>query len=94
MVAYHKVILDAIKFSFEFPNLRTISVHLFVGARPIFIDLVNDQGRITEYQKVLDVELGGDVKTVETCFVFGGVVGGQKMYSEDVSEIILGWRNK
>ena len=39
---------------------------------------------------MLDAELNGDAETMETCFVFGGVVGGQKMYSENVSEFILG----
>ena len=31
---------------------------------------------------------------METRFIFGGVVGGRKMYSENVSEFILGQRNE
>ena len=31
---------------------------------------------------------------METRFIFGGVVGGWKMYSENLSELILGQRNE
>ena len=34
------------------------------------------------------------MESMETCFIFGGVVGGQKVYSENVSELILGRRNE
>ena len=88
------MVIDAIKFPFEFPNLCSISVHLLTGARPIFVVLVNDQGRITEYHKALDAELGGDAKTVETCFILGGIVGGQKMNLEYVAKLVLGGSNK
>jgi len=37
-----------------------------------------------------DAELNGYTKSMETCFVFGGVVGGRKVYLENVSELILG----
>jgi hypothetical protein len=54
------VVIDAIKFPFKFLDLRAISVHLLIGARPIFVDLVNDQGRVTIYHETLDAELGSD----------------------------------
>ena len=31
---------------------------------------------------------------METCFIFGGVVGGWKMYLENISELILGRRDE
>ena len=34
------------------------------------------------------------MESMETCLIFGGVVGGWKMYSENVSELILGRRNE
>ena len=34
------------------------------------------------------------MESEETCFIFGGVVGGRKVYSENVSELILGRRNE
>ena len=46
------------------------------------------------YHEAFDAELDGYTESVETCFIFGGVVGGQKIYSENVLEIILGWRNE
>ena len=39
-------------------------------------------------------ELNGYMESLETRFVFGGVVGGQKVYLENVSELILGRRNE
>ena len=56
--------------------------------------MVNDQDRITVHHEVLDAELNGDAETMETCFVFGGVVGGRKMYSENISKFILGQRDE
>ena len=34
------------------------------------------------------------MESIETCFIFGGVVGGQKMYPENVSKLILGRRDE
>ena len=31
---------------------------------------------------------------MKACFIFGGIVGGRKVYSENVSELILGRRNE
>ena len=31
---------------------------------------------------------------METCFIFGGIVGGWKMYSKNISKLILGRRNE
>ena len=31
---------------------------------------------------------------METCFIFGGVIGGRKVYPENVSELILGQHNE
>ena len=41
-----------------------------------------------------DAELDGYTESVETCFIFGGIVGGWKIYSESLSKLILGWRNE
>ena len=46
------------------------------------------------YHEAFDAELDGYMEYVETCFIFGGVVGGQKVYSENVPELILGRRNE
>ena len=42
------------------------------------------------YHEAFDAELNGYTESVETCFIFSGIVGGQKMYPENVSELILG----
>ena len=46
------------------------------------------------YHDAFDAELNGYMESMETCFIFDGVVGGQKMYSENISELILGRHNE
>ena len=94
LVAYHVVVFDAVEFSFKFPDFSTICVHLLTGARPVFVKLVDDQRGVFVYHESFDAELDNYTKSVETCFVFGGIVGGQKMYSENISKLILGWRDE
>ena len=40
---------------------------------------------------MFDAELDGYMKTMETCFVFRGIVGDREMYAKNVSEFILYW---
>ena len=91
---YHVVVLDTVELSFEFPYLDTVCVHLLTGTGPIFVDLVDDQREVSVYHEAFDAELDGYTKSVETCFIFRGVVGGWKMNSENVSELVLGWHNE
>ena len=84
------VVLDTIELPFEFPNFDSICVHLLTGTGPVFVELVDDQHRVSVYHEAFDAELDGYTESVETCFIFGGVVGGRKMYLENISELILG----
>ena len=84
LVAYHVVVLDVIEFSFKLLDFGTICIHLLAGARPVFVKLVDDQRGVFVYHEAFDAELDGYTESVETCFVFGGVVGGWKMNLEDV----------
>ena len=88
------VVLDTIEFSFKLPNFSAMCIHLLTGARPIFIELVDDQRRVLVYHDAFNAKLNGYTESMETCFIFGGVVGGQKMYPENVSELILCWRDE
>ena len=94
LVSYHVVVLDTVELSFEFPDLDAVCVHLIIGAGPIFVDLVDDQRGVSIYHEAFDTELDGYTKSVETCFIFGGVVGSWEMNSEDVSELVLGRSNE
>ena len=94
MISYHVVVLNTVELPFEFPDLRAIRVHLLTRIGPIFVDLVDDQRGVSVYHEVFDAELDGYTETVETCFIFGGVVGGWKMNSENVSELVFGRRNE
>ena len=88
------VVLDTVELSFEFPDLGAVCVHLLTGAGPIFVDLVNDQRRVSVYHEAFDAELDVYTESVETCFILRGVVGSRKMNSEDVTELVLSWSNE
>ena len=76
MISYHVVVLDTVELSFEFPDLGAVCVHLLTGAGPVFVELVDDQLGIPVYHEAFDAELDGYTESVETCFIFGGVIGG------------------
>ena len=76
LVSYHMVVLDTIELSFEFPDLGAICVHLLTGTGPIFVDLVDDQRGVSVYLEAFDAELNGYTESMETCFIFHGVIGG------------------
>ena len=94
LVSYHVVVLDTVELSFKFRDLGAVCVHLLTRTRPIFIDLVDDQRGVFVYHEAFDAKLDSYTKSVETCFIFCGVVGGWKMNSEDVTELFLGRSNK
>ena len=66
--------------SLQLCDFDAICIHLFTGARPVFIELVDDQCGVSVYHEAFDAELNGYMESVETCFIFGGVVGGRKVY--------------
>jgi hypothetical protein len=94
LISYHVVVLDTVELSFKLPNFGTICIHLLTRAGPVFIELVDDQHRVPVYHDAFNDELNSYTKSMETCFIFGGVVGGRKMYLKNVSELILGWRDE
>ena len=94
MISYHMVVLDAVEFSFKLPNFGAICIHVLAGARPVFVKLVDDQRGVPVYHEAFDAELNGYTESVETCFIFSSVVGGQKVYPKNISEFILGRHNE
>ena len=70
------VVLDIVELPFEFPDFDAIHVHLLTGIGPIFVDLVDDQRGVSIYHEAFDVELNGYTESMETRFIFGGVIGG------------------
>ena len=89
LVSYHVVVLKIIELSFEFPDLDAICVHLLTRTGPLFVDLVDDQREVSIYHEAFDVELDSYTKSMETCFILRGVVGGRKMYAKNILEFIL-----
>ena len=94
LISYHVVVLDTIELPFKLPNFSAVCVHLLTRIGLIFVELVDNQRGVPVHHKSFDAELDSYTEFVEICFVFNGVVGGQKMYSENISELILGWRNE
>ena len=94
LVTYHVVVLDGVEFSFKLPDFGAICIHLLARARPIFVKLVDDQRRVPIYHETFDIKLNGYTESVETCFIFGGVVEHRKVYPENVSVLILGRRKE
>ena len=88
------VVLNTVELPFEFPDFGAICVHLLARAGPVFVELVDDQRGVSVYHEAFDTKLDGYTETVETCFIFGGVVGGWKMYSKNVSEFVFGRSNE
>ena len=94
LISYHMVVLDTIELPFNLPNFDVVCNYLYTGAGPVFVELVDDQRGVPIYHEVFDAELNGYTESVETCFIFGGIVEGWKMYSENISELIFGRRNE
>ena len=76
LISYHMVVLDTVEFPFKLPNFGAISIHLFTGAGPVFVELVDDQRGVPIYHEAFDAELNGYTESMETCFILGGIVGG------------------
>jgi len=76
LISYHVVVLDTVELPLQFPNFDAICVHLLTRTGPIFVELVDDQRGVSVYHEAFDAELDGYTESVETCFIFGSIVGG------------------
>ena len=76
LISYHVVILDTVELPFKLPDFGAVCVHFLTGTGPILIVLVDNQHGIPIYHEAFDAELDGYTESVETCFIFGGIVGG------------------
>ena len=94
LISYHVVVLDTVEFPFDLPNFSAVCVHFLTGTGPIFVELVDNQRRIPIHHEAFDAELDSYTETMETCFVFRGVLGGWKMYAKNISKFILGRRDE
>ena len=59
------MILDAVKFPFQFSDLSAICVQLLASAGPVLVDLVDDPDRINEHHEELDTKFNGDTEVVK-----------------------------
>ena len=94
LISYHMIIHDTVELPFKLPDFDAVCIHLLTGVGPVFVELVDDQHGVPIYHEAFDAELNGYTESMETCFIFSGIVGGQKMYSENISKFIHGWRDE
>ena len=88
------VVFNTVELALQLSDFRAVSIHLVSGIRPIFVDLINDKCGVIVYQEAFNTKFDNNAETMETGFVLGGIIGGWKMNSEDMSEVIPGWRDK
>ena len=82
------VVFNTVEFALQLSDFRAVSIYLVIGTRPIFVDLINDLCGVTVYQEAFNTKFDDNMETMETSFVLDGVIGGWKMNSEDISEVI------
>ena len=51
------MVLDSVELVFKFPYRRVVSVHLLIGAAPIFVELVDYECRVAVHHEALNAEL-------------------------------------
>ena len=88
------VVFDTVELPFKLPDFGAVCVHLLTGTGPVFVELVNNQRGVALHQKTFDAELDCYTETVETCFIFRGVVGGRKVYLANIAELVFGRCNE
>ena len=76
LISFHVVVLDTVELPFEFHDFGAVCIHLLTRIGPIFVELVDNQRGVYVYHEAFGVELDGYTESMETRFVFGGVVGG------------------
>ena len=69
------VVFDTVELALQLSDFRVVSIHLVTGTRPIFVDLINDQCRVTIYQEAFNAKFDGNTKTMETNFILSGIIG-------------------
>ena len=84
LILYHVVVFDTVELPFKLPDFGAICVHLLTGIGPVFVELVDNQHRVSVHHEAFDTERDGYTKTMETCFVFRDVVGGQEVYPKNI----------
>ena len=82
------VVFNTIELALQLSNFRAVSIHLVTGTGPIFVDLINDKCRVAVYQDAFNTKFDNNMETMETSFILSSVIGGWKMNSEDISEVI------
>ena len=79
------VVLDTVELPFKLPNFDAICIHLLTGARPVFVELVDDQRRVPVYHDVFDAELNGYTKFVETSSYSATLLEAKKCIWSEIS---------
>jgi hypothetical protein len=84
-------VLDSIEFAFQLSDFFAISIHLLASHVPVFVKLVNDEGRIAIDVETFDTKLNRNPHAGEASLVFYSVVRCREINSKDIAELCVGW---
>ena len=73
------VLLNAVELIFSLSYRGAVSVHLFVGAIPILIELIDHESGIAIHLEAFHAELSSYTETMKGRLVFRGIIGCSKV---------------
>ena len=91
LISDHVDVLYAIKIWFPPTDFFAVQVHLLMSCVPLFIQLVDDEGRVVVDIKAPDSQFDGQSDAMQACFVLGDVIGCWKKDPKDVVKFVLVW---
>src|SRR6266540_3936605 len=86
--------LKSVEGALQFSNLLAVDQHFCAGARVLFLNLVDDQFRITANRQPSDAERYGNTETMEESLIFSSIVGRREVDLENVFKSLTGWEDE
>ena len=87
------MVLDSIKLVFEFPYHRVLSVHLLIGAAPVFVELVDYECRVAIHHEAFNTKLYVYTEIVQCRLVLHDIRC-PKVDPKDRAKLVPGWRDE
>ena len=57
------VVFNTVEFALQLSDFRAVSIHLVIGTRPIFVDLINDKRGVIVYQEAFNTKFDSNAET-------------------------------
>ena len=88
----HMEVFDSVELVFKFPYRRTVSIHLLIGAGPIFVELVDDECGVTVHHEAFNAKIEGYMEKVQCRLVLHDIVGCLEVDPMDIAKLVPRWR--